>query len=222
MQSSNPSFASDAGDANPAPRRRIRIRRPVGENSGAGDARKPRRDRPANKSGKAGTPKKHRNSHAREVALQALYQMQVVRSALNEVLEFGWLNEPMDAATDEHARYLIAEGSIRAARIDRMIRRLSHKEMGQLSNIVLCILRIGIVELDRAALPADVILDDLCNLTRTYDGEESVGFVNGLLDAYIREMELEREELESRGPGAANDPPENDAGASSEDAAESD
>ena len=39
---------------------------------------------------------KHPYSHAREVALQGLYQIEVVDKPLGEVLNFGWLNAPLD------------------------------------------------------------------------------------------------------------------------------
>ncbi len=133
-----------------------------------------------------GSLKKHRNSHAREVALQALYQLDVVEAELEPTLQLGWLNEPMDATGRAHTDRLVRVCAARRHELDREIRAHSHKDMTQLSSVVRCILRMGMAELDIAELPADIVIDDLLNLTRKYDGEESVAFVNGVLDAYLQ------------------------------------
>ncbi|MBX7056554.1 MAG: transcription antitermination protein NusB [Leptospirales bacterium] len=135
--------------------------------------------------------KKHRNSHAREVALQALYQLDVVNADLDETLRLGWLNEPMDPQSRMHSDRIVRVCAARRAELDQAIRSLSHKDITQLSSVVRCVLRMGMAELDIAELPADIVLDDLLNLTRKYDGEDSVGFVNGILDAYLHRQQGE-------------------------------
>lgn len=131
--------------------------------------------------------KKHRNSHAREVAMQALYQIEVVNHPVAHVLRFTWLNEPMPAAVHEHCVDLIQGVTDNWEALDRMIQSVSHKDITQISIINRCILRIGILELMQAKLDPGIVIDDLLNLTRQYDGEESVGFVNGILDRFEQE-----------------------------------
>ena len=46
---------------------------------------------------------------------------------------------------------------------------------------------IGLHELQSGRLDARIIIDDLLNLTRKYDGKDSVAFVNGVLDRALED-----------------------------------
>jgi N utilization substance protein B len=145
--------------------------------------------------------KKHKNSHAREVALQGFYQMEIADEPLRRVLTFSWLNEPMGAQEREFCAELIEGVAENQEALDGVIASFSRKDMTQISTIVRSILRMGIFEIMRGELDSIIIIDDLLNLTRKYDGEESVPFVNGILDAFDRERKrqsstapVEREE----------------------------
>lgn len=129
---------------------------------------------------------KHPYSHAREVALQALYQIEVVDKPLGEVLQFGWLNVPLEADPRKYCEALIEAVMEAWPTLNERISELSVKDIRSISSINRSILRIGMVELDRVGTEPGVIIDDLLNLTRKYDGEESVPFINGVLDAYTR------------------------------------
>lgn len=132
---------------------------------------------------------KHPYSHSREVALQALYQVEVVDKPLNEVLQFGWLNEPMEEDRRMYCQALIEEVMERFPALNDRISKHASKDIRSISSINRSILRIGFVELDRAKMEAGIIIDDLLNLTRKYDGEESVPFINGILGAQIKRPE---------------------------------
>jgi N utilization substance protein B len=129
---------------------------------------------------------KHPHSHAREVALQALYQIEVVDKPLGEVLRFGWLNAPMDEDRRQYCEALIERVMECWPDLDTRVSALSHKDLRSISSINRSILRIGLVELDRKETDTRIIIDDLLNLTRKYDGEESVAFINGILDAHTK------------------------------------
>lgn len=142
---------------------------------------------------------KHKNSHAREVALQGFYQMDVVLTPLRSVLTFSWLNEPLGAEEREFCNGLI-EGTVENQdALDQVIESFSDKDFTQLSTIVRCILRMGIFELMRGGLDSRIIIDDLLNLTRKYDGEESVAFVNGILDGFEKERKKQISEEPTTG-----------------------
>lgn len=127
---------------------------------------------------------KHPNSHAREVVLQALYQMEVGGHTLEEILRFKWLNQPLDAEKRAFCERYIREISRGLPILEAEIASLSKKHITQISAVNRCILRMAAYELSRAELDARITIDDALNLTRKYEGEESVGFVNGILDAY--------------------------------------
>jgi N utilization substance protein B len=48
-------------------------------------------------------------------------------------------------------------------------------------------LRLAIYELRRADLPAAVIIDEALELARQFSNEESLSFINGVLDAVYRQ-----------------------------------
>ncbi len=136
---------------------------------------------------KSGLAKKHINSHVREVAMQALYQIHLISTPVQEVLRLRWLNEPMPAAAHNYCLELIEGVADHWDDIEEVIRSLSDKDITQISSVVLSILRIGVYEMMAKETDKRIVIDDLLNLTRQYDGEESVAFVNGILDRLDRE-----------------------------------
>ena len=51
------------------------------------------------------------------------------------------------------------------------------------------ILRLAIYELDQASVPAPVVIDEAIELARQFSGDESVPFINGILDAVRRQTQ---------------------------------
>ena len=47
----------------------------------------------------------------------------------------------------------------------------------------------GIYEMRVTGRDPAIVMDDLLNLARRYDGEQAVPFVNGVLDRYRKEMQ---------------------------------
>lgn len=142
--------------------------------------------KPPSKKGK----KKFPDSHAREIALQALYQVDVIASPLESVLRFQWLSSPPAAHIQSKAESLIQSVYDNWDSLDDVVRSLSSKDITQISTISRCILRMGLFELMELNERPGRVLDDLLNLTRTYDGEDAVPFVNGILDRFIQEKQL--------------------------------
>jgi N utilization substance protein B len=54
------------------------------------------------------------------------------------------------------------------------------------------ILRLAVYEMMHSDTPAPVVIDEALELARRYSNEESVQFVNGVLDAVHRELEPEK------------------------------
>ena len=133
--------------------------------------------------------KKHKNSHAREVTLQGLYQMDIANQPLESILRLGWLNEIPGAAEQAFITGLIEGVADHMDVIDDVIDSFSDKDSTQISTIVRSILRIGVFEIMRGELEVGIVIDDLLDLTRKYDGNESVPFVNGILDGFKNEKE---------------------------------
>ena len=140
--------------------------------------------------------KKHLNSHAREIALQGIYQVSVGQKSLQEeVLALPWIKETLAQGVQEHACALLKEVYQNYQKQETFIQKYSHKDLSQISAVVSAILHIGLCELARRKLSHTIIIDDLLELVRKYDGEESVAFVNGILDAYHQEHKEEEKKV---------------------------
>ena len=122
--------------------------------------------------------------------MQGIYQMDLDAQSRDAVLRFGWLNEPLDARKREFARSLILQTLDNKGALDVAIHVHSRIHRSQLSVIVRSLLRMAIAELQIMHTPPAVVIDEYIQLTRKYDGEESVPFLNGVLDSYCKESGL--------------------------------
>jgi len=126
--------------------------------------------------------------------MQALYQIEVAEQPLAKVLLLEWLNQPLEASVRDYCQELIRGVTSSTPALNTVIESLSSKDPTQISTVVRNILRMGIFELMTENLDPSIVMDDLINLTRKYDGEESVPFVNGILDRFEKEKRTYRGE----------------------------
>jgi len=71
---------------------------------------------------------------------------------------------------------------------DRITRHAEHWRMERMPAVDRNILRLAVYEMTRGGTPAPVAIDEALELARRFSNEESVQFVNGVLDAVRREM----------------------------------
>ena len=135
----------------------------------------------------------------RELALKALYQMDIRADASNEdlVLLFETFT-----ASDEVRRFAtrLVEG-VRGEQIalDRQVAAaLEHWSIGRLSRVDHNILRMALYELMRIEdVPARVTIDEAIELAKTYGDQNSGRFVNGVLDQVAGRLNLKAKGEES-------------------------
>lgn len=75
-----------------------------------------------------------------------------------------------------------------AAIDERIARNAAHWRLERMPIVDRNILRIAVYEMMRTDTPAAVVIDEALELARRFSGEESVHFVNGVLDAVRREL----------------------------------
>jgi N utilization substance protein B len=76
----------------------------------------------------------------------------------------------------------------RAAEIDKQIEAKSeHWRLARMPVVDRNILRLAIFELGQQAVPAPVVIDEALELARRFSGDESLSFINGVLDAVHRQ-----------------------------------
>jgi transcription antitermination protein NusB len=135
---------------------------------------------------------------AREAALQILYQWGIGGSDVGRATEtfFGmqWpdADPPSDALRD-FASVLARDTVARLEPIDALIadtaERWRPERMAILDRLIL---RMAVCEMQREpATPHAVVINEALELARTFSTEESVKFINGMLDAIRKKLEAE-------------------------------
>ena len=120
---------------------------------------------------------------ARHQALHILYQREITDQPLSRILSEGTFNVE-DGEPTEYCRDVVLGVEMHQARIDRLIEETS--ENWALSRMPLVdrnILRLAVYEMNELKTPAPVVIDEALELARQFSGDESVSFINGVLDA---------------------------------------
>ena len=118
---------------------------------------------------------------ARELALQALYQLDVTgEEDVGVGAHFGGSPEAI-----AFARELVDGVRSERDRIDGLIAASSqHWRLPRLSRVDLSLLRLSTFELLACPdIPASVTIDEAVEIARRFGSEDSAAFVNGVLDA---------------------------------------
>ncbi len=120
----------------------------------------------------------------RELALKALYRIDICGGASSDELAVMFANFQVDDRVRRFATQLI-EGVRRDEReLDRHIAdALEHWSVKRLSRVDHNVLRLALWELlNLPEVPARVSIDEAIELAKTYGEQESGRFVNGVLD----------------------------------------
>ena len=135
---------------------------------------------------------------AREAAVQMLYQWEVGRSSLEEVLKTFWMHDDAQGVTlsDDHRRFAqkLAAGVVDAVgNLDPVIAESAeHWRIERMNVMDRLILRLAVFEfLHEPETPARVVINEALELARTFSNDDSVRFINGILDAIRRRFERE-------------------------------
>ena len=127
----------------------------------------------------------------REIALQALYQMEITREESEQALaSFAERSEASPAAKSfalELVRGVLAE---RAA-IDALIAEASENwRVERLSRIDLNVIRVAVYELRSMNLPLEIAINEAVEVAKRFGSGESTAFVNGVLDQIASRLGL--------------------------------
>ena len=129
-------------------------------------------------------------SRSRQRALQLLFLWDARRQPLEDVFDayFGSLYSEEHPNRDAFAVDLASGAVERVAELDeRIAKHAEHWRMERMPAVDRNILRLGVYEMTYAGTPAAVVIDEALELARKFSTEDSVQFVNGVLDAIHRE-----------------------------------
>ncbi len=122
---------------------------------------------------------------SREYALQGLYMHDVAKTPIDEIIAFEWLDTPIEKDVRDFALSLIKGTISNIEQIDEVIKKYSKNWVPErLTVIDRSILRLAIFEmLYMENIPAVVTIDESIELGKTFGGENSGQFINGILDS---------------------------------------
>ena len=132
---------------------------------------------------------------AREAAVQMLYQWEVGQQDIEDVLRTFWsANLPGAEGAPESVRdfatQLVRSTIANVTRIDPLIAETAeHWRLSRLAALDRLILRLAIAEFLDGATPRNVVINEALELAKTFSGEESAKFVNGILDAVKKKLQ---------------------------------
>lgn len=128
------------------------------------------------------------------------------KRALQVLFEWDMRGEPVDQAISNYYNTLYSEesedklkpdrfmeelvrGTVeKAPEIDRQIQaKAEHWRLERMAVVDRNILRLAIFELMQNTVPAPIVIDEALELARQFSGDESMSFINGVLDAVRRQ-----------------------------------
>jgi len=149
--------------------------------------------------GDRNAPKANRRGAARLAAVQALYQMDLAGTGLNDILaefESHWIGREV-----EGEQYLPAEakffrdivtGAVREQRrLDPLIDEALSKgwPLKRIETVLRAVLRAGAYELDqRRDVPGRVVVSEYADIAAAFVERDETGMVNAVLDQLARHM----------------------------------
>jgi N utilization substance protein B len=143
-------------------------------------------------------PVRESRRSARTAALQMLYQWEVGRLPMSDVRQTFWTHAPDDVEplSDELRAFAVtlADGVAGAvASIDPLIGEAAeHWRVERMNVMDRLIQRLAIFEfLHQPDTPAKVVINEALELARAFSGDQSVRFINGILDAVRTTLQRE-------------------------------
>jgi len=132
---------------------------------------------------------------SREQTLQMLFEWDLRRAPLDEIVRgyYGSLLIREDSVAkprvDAFAQQLLQGVTEEIAAVDELIgRHAANWRVERMGAVDRNVLRVAVYEMLRTDTPAAIVIDEALELARRFAGEESVQFVNGVLDAVHREL----------------------------------
>lgn len=140
-----------------------------------------------------------KKSAARLGAVQALYQMDLAQTPINDIFaefESHWLGQEVEGTqfpdADVKLFRAVVEGALKEQRrIDPMLDKAlaSGWPLKRVEAVLRAVLRAGTAELlSRPEVPARVVIAEYVNVAGAFLDKEETGMVNAVLDALAREV----------------------------------
>jgi N utilization substance protein B len=132
----------------------------------------------------SGSSPKGTRRKGRELAVQALYQIEITGDASVGAVDFFLRHFEGNARTKEFARRLVSGVVSQQVGIDQLIDRCTDNwKLGRLAKVDLIILRMATYEIAFCPdIPTTVSLDEAIEIAKRFGNADSANFINGVLD----------------------------------------
>ena len=143
-------------------------------------------------------PRRESRHQAREAAVQMLYQWEIGKQSMLEVMNTYWTSgvRPDAALSDDLRQFAVTLTNGVAAtveQLDPMIAEAAENwRLERMAVMDRIILRLAVYEfLHQPETPARVIINEALELARTFSTDDAVRFINGILDGIRRTLARE-------------------------------
>ncbi len=143
---------------------------------------------------------------AREIALQVLYQLDVLRIDPKEGIDLFWRHFSAPSEARSFASELIEGTWAHRDEIDQLISTCSENwSLERMARVDRNILRLAVYELLYGqGIPPKVALNEAIDLGKEFGSENSSSFINGILDALYTKLRKDHaDQGDHREPGSA-------------------
>ena len=130
---------------------------------------------------------------SRRRALQVLFEWDMrgglIDLAIQHYYETLYSEESENRLKPDRFMEELVRGTVAgAAQIDKQIEeRSQHWRLERMPVVDRTILRLAIYEMSTNAVPAVIVIDEALDLARQFSGDESIPFINAILDAVHRQ-----------------------------------
>ncbi len=137
-----------------------------------------------------------KRTKARERAVQALYQIDVAATDLDEALTRFWKSfEPVEREVMELTEGMVRGVARHRREIDDAIESVStHWRLDRMAKVDRNVLRLAVFELRHGDTPVKVAINEAIELGKKFGSESSGAFINGVLDKIAGALPASRRE----------------------------
>lgn len=127
---------------------------------------------------------------ARMIALQTLYEVDIVRHAPDQVLEQRLREKPLPNTGSEFARRLVQGVLAHQSRLDEIVAQIAPEwPVDQIAPIDRNLLRMALFEILEGETPLKVAINEAVELAKIFGSDGSRRFINGALGAFVDRRE---------------------------------
>ena len=135
---------------------------------------------------------KRNRSKSRSLALQTLFEIDLTKHHIDDVLGHLMVESDLDENHLKFAREIVFGVLDKKKQIDSLIAECAtEREVGDLSSLDKSVLRMGILELlDFSDTPPKVVVNEAVELAKIYGSDNSYKFVNGVLGFVLQKLKI--------------------------------